>query len=66
MLKKFVEYVEVIKWLYETFPRQPMIKLTDVLNREDKAAEECPICFKEFNDPKDRKVRDHCHYTGIY
>ena len=52
--------------MYETFPWQPMIKLTDVLKREHKAAEKCHICLKEFNDPRNRKVRDHCHYTGLY
>ena len=52
--------------MYETFPWQPMIKLTDVLKREHKAAEKCHICLKEFNDPQSNKVRDHCHYTGLY
>ena len=28
-------------------------------------AKECHICFKKFS-PKDRKVRDHCHYTVKY
>ena len=66
-VKKFVEYrEEEVKWLYATFPQQPMIKLTDVLKREHKAAEKRNICLKEFNDPKDRKLRDHCHYTGLY
>ena len=56
---------EVKRW-YETFPWQPMTKLTDVLKREHKAAEKCQICLKEFNDLKNKKVRDHCHYTGLY
>ena len=43
-----------------------MIKLTDVQKREHEAAEECHICLKEFNDPKNRRVRDHCHYMGEY
>ena len=43
-----------------------MTELTDVLKREHKAAEKCHICFKEFNNPEDKKVRDHCHYTGLY
>ena len=31
-MEKFVEYIEEeVKRLYETFPRQPMTKLTDVL-----------------------------------
>ena len=25
----------------------------------------CHICFKKFNSKKP-KVRDHCHYTGLY
>ena len=48
------------------FHRQPMIKLTDVLKTEHEAAENCHICLKEFNVPRNRKVRDHCHYTGLY
>ena len=66
-MEKFVEYIEdEVKWLFETFPRQPMIKLTDVLKRELEAVEKCHICLKEFNDPWNRKVRDHCHYIGLY
>ena len=66
-MEKFVEYIEEeVKWLYETFPRQPMTGLTDSLKREHRAAEKCHICLKELNDPRNRKVRDHCHYTGLY
>ena len=66
-VEKFVEYIkEEVKRLHETFPRQPMAKLTDVLKREHEAAEKCPICLKEFNDPKHKKVRDHCHYISLY
>ena len=66
-VEKFVEYIEEeVKWLYETFLQQPMIKLTDALKREHKAVEKCHICLKEFNDPKDRKVRDYCHDTHLY
>ena len=66
-VEKFVEYIEEeVKWLYETFSRKPMTELTDVLKRDYEAAEKCHICLKEFNDPKNRKARDHCHYTGIY
>ena len=66
-VEKFVEYIEEeVKRLYETFPRQPMTELTDVLKREHKAAEKCHTCLKEFNDRQNRKVRDHCHYTGLY
>ena len=66
-VEKFVEYLqEEAKKLYSIFPQQPMIELTDVLKREHKEAKNCNICFKEFNDPQNRKVRDHCHYTGLY
>ena len=66
-VEKFVEYVEEeVKWLYETFPRQPMTKLTDVLKRKHEAAEKCHICLKEFHDPMNKKMRDHCHYTCLY
>ena len=64
---KFVEYKEEeVKRLYATFPQQPMTGLTDVLKREQKAAEKCLICLKEVNDPRNKKVRDQCHYTGLY
>ena len=46
--------------------QQPMTGLIDVFKREHKAEEECHICLKEFNDHKNKKVRDHCHYTGLY
>ena len=66
-VEKFVEYIEEeVKRLYETFPRQPMTRLTDVQKREHEAAEKCHICLKEFNDPRNRKVRDHCHYISLY
>ena len=49
-VENFVEYVEEeVKWLYETFPRQPMTELTYVQKREHDAAEKCHICLKEFN-----------------
>ena len=37
-----------------------------MLKGEYTAAEKCHICLKEFNDSKNKKVRDHCHYTGLY
>ena len=52
-VERFVEYIEEdVKRLYETFPRQPMTELTDALKREHRSS--------------DIKVRDHCHYTGLY
>ena len=43
-----------------------MTNLTDVLEREHEAAEKCHVCLKEFINPRNRKVRDYCHYTGLY
>ena len=43
-----------------------MVKHTDVQKREQEAAETCHICLKEFNNPKNRKVRDYYHYVGEY
>ena len=66
-VEKSVEYIEEeVKQLYATFSQQPMIELSDVLKREHKAAGRCKICLKEFNDPQNKKVKDHCHYTGLY
>ena len=65
-VEKFVEYIkEEVQRLHEILPQKPMIELIDALKREHKAAEKCHICLKEFNDPKNKKVRDHCLYTGL-
>ena len=39
--------------------------LTKSQIKEYKWASKCHICFKPFSKKK-RKVRDHCHYSGIY
>ena len=66
-MEKFVEHMEEeVKRLYATFPRQPMIELTNMLKRQHKAPKKFHICVKEFSNPRNRKVRDHCHYTGLY
>ena len=66
-VEKFVEYIEEeVKWLYATFPQQPMIELTDALKKEHKATEKCHFCLKEFNDPQKKKVRSQCHCIGLY
>ena len=43
-----------------------MLPLTFDEEDEYNKANKCHICIKPFNDPNDRKVRDHCHYTGHY
>ena len=65
-ISKFCEMIMAeAKRLYESAPKKPMDKLTNEQNVEFITAKECHICFKKFS-PKDRKVRDHCHYTGKY
>ena len=51
--------------LYSSFPEHPMEPLTGKQSKEYVCAKKCHICYGSFK-PKDRKVRDHCHYTGIY
>ena len=67
-VEQFVKHIESeVKRLYAAYPQQPMMELTEVLQREHDKATECHICFQPFDDPqKNRKVRDHCHYTGLY
>ena len=43
-----------------------MTELTNVLNRDYKVAKKSHIGFKKFNDPENRKIRGHCHYTNLY
>ena len=51
--------------LYHTFPELPMDPLTKKQWKKYKKATKCHICYKLFT-LKDPKVRDHCHYTGLY
>ena len=41
-----------------------MIPLMKEQLKEHGNADKCHICFKKFGDKG--KVRDHCHYTGLY
>ena len=34
--------------------------------RKENTRQQKSVCLKEFNDPKNRKVRDHCHYNDLY
>ena len=42
-----------------------MEPLTKVQWKDYKSMSSCQICFKPFKEGN-RKVRDHCHYSGIY
>ena len=65
-VSKFCETIMAeAKRLYESAPKKPKDNLTKEQNVEFVTAKECHICFKKFSS-KDRKVRDHCHYTGKY
>ena len=48
--------------LYHMFPELSMAPLTNRQWKKYKKATKCHICYKPFTT-KDRKVRDHCHYT---
>ena len=51
--------------LYHMFPELPMEPLTRKQFKRYKEATRCHICYKPFT-LRDPKVRDHCHYTGLY
>ncbi|XP_057297205.1 uncharacterized protein LOC130626118 [Hydractinia symbiolongicarpus] len=65
---RFVNHLEdEVKRLYNTYPQKDMKPLTEILKREHDEASKCHICMKRFDDGKNNyKVRDHCHYTGLY
>ena len=67
-VERFLDHIEAeVKRLHSLFPEQPMIPLTEVMQREYEEASTCHICKKPFDNPeKNWKVRDHCHYTGLY
>ena len=52
------------KRLYKSAPQKPMDLLNDKQKREHTTAKECHICHSF--SIEDRKVMDHCHYTGKY
>ena len=52
---------------------KPMLPLTDDEKTKHKESKRCHLCNQSFNIDKqsiycknDKKVRDHCHYTGKY
>ena len=56
---------EEARRLYHMFPEKPMDPLTMNQQRTYERARKCHICNKPFYE-LDPKVRDHCHYTGLY
>ena len=63
VLRNFVKISEA-KRLYRSYPEVPMLPLSKSQLKKHKKTTKCHICFKEFGEKG--KVRDHCHYTGIY
>ena len=65
-VQKFCDHViGEVRRLYQSFPEKPMEPLTKKQWKDYKHASSCHICFKPFKEGN-RKVRDHCHYSGIY
>ena len=63
---KFCEHIiSEAKRLYNSFPECPMEPLAKSQIKEYKWVTKCHICFKPFSEKK-RKVRDDCHYSGLY
>ena len=51
--------------LYHMFPGKLMDPLTKKQWKKYKQSTKCHICYKPFTQTN-LKVRDHCHYTGLY
>ena len=51
--------------LHRSFPEKPMEPLTSKQIKAHSEVKVCHICLEGFKI-KDRKVKDHCHYTGKY
>ena len=63
-IERFCEHIiSEAKRLYTTFPERPMVPLTKSQLKEYRKATKCHICFNELGE---NKVRDHCHYSGLY
>ena len=56
------------KRIYSMFPERPTKRLTLEEWREFKGVAKCHICFNDFEEEKwfSYKMRDHCHYMGLY
>ena len=65
-IETFCNYIKgEARRLYHMFPELPMDPLTKKQLKKYKRSTKCHICYKPFT-LKDPKVRDHCHYTGLY
>ena len=65
-IETFCNYIKgEARRLYHMFPELPMDPLTKKQWKKYKRSTKCHICYKPFT-LRDPKVRDHCHYTGLY
>ena len=65
-IETFCNYIKgEARRLYHMFPELPMGPLTKKQWNKYKKATKCHICYKPFT-LRNPKVRDHCHYTGLY
>ena len=67
-VKRFITDIkEKVRYPIEEIPSaEKMIPLTMEEENNHKKVQQCNICKKLFTDKDNRKVRDHCHYTGKY
>ena len=67
-MKKFCKDLREHSTKTINYEKKKMISLTTAEKVHYNKQKVCYICKKEFdtNDKKQQKVRDHCHYTGIY
>ena len=65
-IETFCNYIKgEARRLYYMFPELPMDPLTKKQWKKCKQSTKCHICYKPFT-LRDPKVKDHCHYTGLY
>ena len=65
-IETFCNYIKgEARRLYDMFPELPMDPLAKKQWKKYKKATKCHICYKLFT-LRNPKVRDHCHYTGLY
>ena len=65
-IETFCNYIKrKMHRLYYMFPELPIDPLTKKQWKKYKQSTKCHICYKPFT-LRAPKVRDHCHYTGLY
>ena len=65
-IETFCNYIKgEARRLYHIFPELPMDPLTKKQWKKYQRSTKFHICYKPFT-LGDSKVRDHCHYTGLY